>query len=179
MSHQKGKTCIRFPWTRKQDAALRDIWHSGKRIKENMHLFGEHSYAAVITHASEIGLGKRINCPRGASPASPQIILRLLAERGPLNRFTAAALLGVDDSNTHKHIKRLHKAGAVHIVDWKRRKPSSAYVPVFAAGPGSDVPKPAKLTSAQKEARRRAVRKQAVICNPFAAAMNQIMQEAA
>jgi hypothetical protein len=176
---QKRRTFAKFPWTADQDAALRGIWHSGKRIKENMHLFGQHSYGSVITRAWDLRLGKRTNCPRGASPASPRIILRLLADRGPLDRFTAAVLLGIDESNAHKHMKAMHLAGMLHIVDWKRRTTSSRYVPVFAAGAGVDAPKPPRLTSAEKESRRRAVRKQATVAHPFAVAMNQIMREAA
>lgn len=175
-----------IPWTPQQDRNLKSIWHSGKRIKENMRLFGEHTYAAVITHAYEIGLGKRKNCPRGQTPIAQKLMLRELAKM-PANRFRLADIMQLDPATTHKRLRLLHKAGAVHISGWERRRAYSAMVPIFKVGKGIDAPKPPKLTSAEKERRRRAeIKRKRIVCgevvqnvNPFSVAMNQVIGEAA
>lgn len=181
-----GKSRKGIPWTQWQDRELRKIWHSGKRIKENMHLFGEHSYAAVLTRANDIGLGKRKNCPRGQAPIAEKLMLRQL-EKMDTNRFRLANLLQLHPATTHKHLNALHKAGKAHICRWERTTPYSAFVPVYKAGKGIDAPKPARLSGAEKERRRRAEMKRRRVVsgdivqnvNPFAIAMNQVISEAA
>lgn len=175
-----------IPWTQWQDRELRKIWHSGKRIKENMHLFGDHSYAAVITHAYELGLGKRQNCPRGQAPIAEKLMMRQLAKM-PANRFKLAHIMQLDPATTHKRLLLLHKAGQVHISGWERRFAYSALVPIFKAGKGADAPKPAKPTKAENERKRRAeIKRKRIVSgdivqnvNPFAIAMNQVISEAA
>jgi hypothetical protein len=172
-----------IPWLPEEDAALKSIWHSGERIKNHIHLFGDHSYAAIITHAHDIGLGKRQNCPRGQAPIAEKLMLRELG-KGPVNRFKLADILQLDPSTTHKRLIALHRAGKVSISGWERRSAYSAMVPIYRVGKGEDAPKPPKRSNAENERRRRARRKEHRVMsgetvktvNPFNTAMNQILQ---
>ena len=175
-----------IPWLPEQDEALKLIWHSGERIKSHIHLFGEHSYAAILTRAYELRLGKREKCPRGQAPIAEKLMLREL-EKGPVNRFKLADILQIDPSTTHKRLLALHRAGKVSISGWERRSAYSAMVPIYRVGNGIDSPKPPKRSNAENERRRRARNKERRVMggetvktvNPFNTAMNQILQIAA
>lgn len=47
-------------------------------------------------------------------------------------------------------LKKLHEAGSVRIVGWKRPQGSGALAAIWAWGKGADAPRPAKLTNAER-----------------------------
>ncbi|MDR6381806.1 hypothetical protein [Paraburkholderia caribensis] len=164
-------------WTPEQDAELRRMWPTSERIHSNMEKFAPHSYAAVLTRAYLLGLGKRPAPPRGQAPVAWPIIEREL-RKGPAHRYRLAELLRLHPSTVSKQLGLQHDANAVHITDWHRRTRTSAPIPVYTLGAGVDVPKPAPLTSAEKMRRvtanarqRRILRAEPVRgVNPFATA---------
>ncbi|WP_175980037.1 hypothetical protein [Caballeronia zhejiangensis] len=166
-------------WTEEQDAALRKIWHSGESIKRNMDRFGEHSYAALVTRANMLGLGKRAVSLRGQSPIAWPLMEREL-RRGPADRFRLAEKVGIDGSTAHKHINRARKAGLVHITNWIR--PNGKFIPVYRLGAGTDMPKPRPSTDAEYQRQRNARQTQLRVqrgetvrgVNPFATLIHQV-----
>ncbi|MEX3555201.1 MAG: hypothetical protein VB131_00735 [Burkholderia gladioli] len=99
-------------------------------------------------------------------------ILRLLAD-GPAPRFVLVRVLGLSEASAYRSLADLHRESRVHVVAWVRRARSTAWVPVYAQGAGSDAPKPERLSAAQRARRhRQALREHHVrVCaNPFAVA---------
>ncbi|WP_155122377.1 hypothetical protein [Burkholderia ubonensis] len=157
MSAKPGNKPV--PWTPEQDTELREIWKTNKRIKANMDLFGDHTYAAIMTRAYELGLGRRPACQRGQSPIAWTLIERELRKQ-PANRYRLSDVLKLHPATAHKELNAKRDAGLVHICRWERRSKTSAHVPVYALGPGLDVPKPAALTANEKQRRSRTHEKQ-------------------
>lgn len=168
-------------WTTEQDEALRKIWPTGERLKLNMHRFGDHSYAAVITRAYQLGLGKREKCFRGQSPIAWTLIQRVL-KTGPADRFRVAELTSLDPATTHKQLRKANLDGIVHIGSWARRHGSGKMVPVYSLGKGIDAAKPPRQTDAEKGRRLRARNRQSKVVsgaitrgvNPFSTLMQQV-----
>lgn len=55
---------------------------------------------------------------------------------------TVAGATGISVGTLRRWLDNLHAAGELHVVDWKAGSRNFAWVPVFADGPGNDVPPP-------------------------------------
>jgi len=168
-------------WTEQQDADLTRLWSTNERITAHMDLFEGHSYDAVMARAHNLGLGKRPDCPRGQAPIAWPLIERQLKKESA-HRYRLADVLRLHPATVSKQLNLHHDAKEIHVVEWFRRTRTSAPIPVFAYGPGIDVPKPAPLTNAEKQRRIAAHAKQKRILaaepvrgvNPFATACGTV-----
>jgi hypothetical protein len=108
-------------------------------------------------------------------------VLREL-EAGPKDRFELAAAVNMTAGGIHKQLMRMKAEGQIHVGGWQRRVKSKIPVPLFAAGPGKDVPKPERATNA---VRQRQIRERARVArsnqanpvkrfNPFATLVHQV-----
>lgn len=156
---------VKFAWTPEQDAALSELWVSGKRIKDHMHLFGEHTYAAVMTRASVLKLGHRPDCPRGQSPIAWLLIKRAL-EKGPLTRDEIMMTVQADCSTIYRKMNEAIRDKKAHIKGWKRGRSINGtlgkLLPIYAIGPGRNAAKPSPLPRRRPDKHRQP--------NPFATA---------
>jgi hypothetical protein len=165
------------PWTPEQDAALRDIWPTDKRINSHRDLFGEHTYGAIMARAHNLELGLRPLCVRGQSPVAWPLVERSLKQK-PASSLVLATALGFNEKTIYRVLATARKDGLVRVSAWERRSKSAKATPIFALGSAPDAPKPAPLTGAEKERRcREADRSRRVIAgesvrgiNPFAVA---------
>lgn len=74
----------------------------------------------------------------------------------PMTSYDLAPEVHLVQRSVHNVLRQLHAEGLVHIVGWVHRAPPGPLTPIWAYGPGTDAPCPRPLTSAQKQARRRA-----------------------
>lgn len=171
-------------WTTTQERDLRKLWVSDKSIKANLHLFGDHTYQAVIAHAQNLKLGKRPRPVRSTYSAVWDEVRRLLESRMRLTAGEIAERLGF----SHRHVTDIlnvrhdEDESVIHIHAWKRAGQSGQWVPVWAWGDGDDAKKPRARTKDdinRMRREKRAVRIAARKAGPFGVAMNQIIQEAA
>lgn len=176
----------RLMWTAEEDARLRKIWVSPGRIKSYMHEFPRHSLGALISHASELDLGRRPTRGRGGDTASTKIVMQLIKE-GPRTAAAIVAISHLDPSTVHKALNEKRKAGAIHVSGWERSRRTLREMAVFKVGKGKDAPKLGPIPNAVKERRYTEARRMRLVqdgtapahVNPFATAMQNVMQEAA
>lgn len=163
-------------WTPDQNALLRKHWSTGENLKTLLHLFGNRSYKAVVSHAKkQLKLGPRPKTARGV-PGYAWDWIKAELERG--GSGTAPELVkrtGLTTAPVCKELKNANPGpdGEVHIVEWRRRSTGGEPVAVYAIGPGENAVKPANLTIAEKNqlARERKQHR----ANPFATAMHQVI----
>lgn len=180
MSSKPGNKPI--PWTPEQDQALRDIWPTGKRINSHRDLFGEHTYGAIMARASNLGLGRRAKCARGQSPIAWPLIEKELEGQSASVRNLAIAL-SLNEKTVHRLIAQAHASQKVHIAEWERRTKSAKATPVYGLGAGVDAEKPQPMTSAEKNRRCLAAKRQKRAAaglpvrgiNPFATAAGAVI----
>jgi hypothetical protein len=171
-------------WTNRQEENLRAIWVSGKSIKENLHLLGDHTYQAAIAHAQLLKLGKRPTPARSTYSAVWDDVHRLLATGAQLTARDIAERLGFSARHVTDLLNMKHKADepVVYVGGWRRAGNAHRYVEVWALGDGDDVRKPrAKTRDDINRIRRerRAIRNAAKVSGPFGVAINQVLREAA
>jgi len=180
MNKKPGEKGAQFPWTQEQDDSLRWIWTSAERVKENTHLFGNHSYGAIIQRASYLGLGKRAIAVRQSSVLW-ECMKRELKERS-WNRFDLADCLGAHPKTVYLLLVRACKSNLAYICKWDRRPETNRFVPIYALGNKPDVPKPPLPTHTEKSRlqRKRIRNIKIVACkpirgvNPFAVAIGLV-----
>lgn len=168
-----------IPWTSEQDARLTELWLGDELLKNHIDEFSGHTYEAMIRRACDLKLGKRQNMPRGQVSVSWKLIETEIMKR-PAHRFDIAERINLHHATVHKHIER--NRNKVHVIDWDRRTNDGSAIPVYALGPGKDVPKPEPITKAEVSRRIRERQRIARHCagravkgiNPFAAAAGLI-----
>lgn len=163
-------------WTPEQEKLLREHWLGGGNLKQHLHLFGDRSYKAIVSHAKKnLGLGRRPRSARGVPAYAWDWIKAELADGGPGTAPELVKRTGLTTAPVCKELKKANPGpdGEVHIVEWRRRSTGGEPVAVYAIGPGQNAEKPANLTVAQKNQIARE-RKQSR-ANPFATAMQQVV----
>jgi hypothetical protein len=168
-------------WTTRQEQDLRDLWVSDKSIKANMHLFGDHTYQAVIARAQKVlHLGHRPTLIRSTYSAVWDEVERLLKTGVMLTAREIAERLGfsvrhVTDVMNEKHNQ---EEPPIYIHLWRKAGSGHMYVPIWALGDEDDAKKPKRRTQNdinRIRRERRAIRNSVKVAGPFGIAMNQVL----
>lgn len=83
---------------------------------------------------------------RKDAQTNQRLILQALGDQA-LMPTEIAALVGIAVVSVRRHIRFMHSENRVHIARWMR---SSNYVPCWAAGSGTDAPRPRRRTDAER-----------------------------
>lgn len=175
-------------WTTTEDERLRQAWASEKLVKEFVGEFPGRSIASLVARMAVLGISTR---PEGFKrPVRSNIWLvieKILKDGEKLTTRDITNRIGC----TYRHAwdlltDKFHAdEPQIHIAHWRRARPGSArsvWVEVWAYGEGPSPrrPKPPTATEHGRQYRIRARSRAGLIeRNPFAVAMNQIMQGAA
>lgn len=175
-----------IPWTTKEEKSLAEVWVNGKPLKQFMHLFHPgRTYDGVLKHGQHIGLGPRPNAPRCTYSAVWESVEAILKTGARLTCMELAEKTGFSARQIRDQMEMRHgneDERTVHIATWVRAGESYKWVQVWANGNGPDCPKPKAVSTKEMRRRKRErvkVRVASKPVNPFAVAMNQVMQEAA
>lgn len=162
-------------WSPEEDGIVARIWASSKPLKECLDELPGRTYDAVIRRACNLGLGKRENAPKGQSQIAWKLIEAELM-KAPGDRFEIARRARLHAATVHRYIEC--NRDKVHVIDWTHRHNAGPFLPVYAYGPGEDLPIPEKQSKVQIGRRVRERKKIArvlagetvKVINPFAAA---------
>lgn len=169
-------------WTPAEDELLRLVWSGKGSLKSNLHRIPGRTWRGCLVRARTIGLNARTAKQRASTYSwVDEEVERILSNKGALtvrqiSEQTTASRVAIQQALRRNHHKKYHIEG------WTRTRPNGvgSWWPKWAIGADDDVPKPKKKSPAQVTREWRAKQKiKAGEYNPFAIAMNQVIQEAA
>jgi hypothetical protein len=167
-------------WTDEENAKLISLRERMGSMKELSTLIPGRTPTACITHATKIGLGARDHKLYATRYSYVDALVADLLKKTPgktvreIAEITRTSYAGCYRAITTGHGPRYHICG------WVRYRSTQKWTAKWALGEGEDVPKPRRLTDAEAKRRRGQFQKlKAQANNPFATAMNQVMQEIA
>jgi len=167
-------------WTDEENAKLVALRERMGSMKELAALLPGRTPTACIVHATKIGLGARdhkLYAPRFSYVDT--LVANLLKKTPGKTVSEIAEITGTSYPGCHRAIMAGH-GPRYHICGWVRYRSTQKWTAKWAFGEGEDVPKPRRLTDAEAKRRRKEFEKlKAQASNPFAIAMNQVLQEAA
>lgn len=173
----------RYMWTVQEESTLREIWDSGKLVKECLDMLPGRSYRAITDRMSDLGLGRRLHVRSGPFKSLIWRVAEQILKRG--EQLTTREL-SERIKCTHRHVwellKNNHKAKEIHIVHWKRSRQNGVWVEVWGYGEGPDAVKPKPKTRPETTRAaylRKRMRQGKIVANPFSVVMAQVMREAA
>jgi hypothetical protein len=159
-------------WTPEQEEALREYWVKKCNLKNYLHLFGDRSYKAILSHAKKrMKLGPRPQSARGV-PAYAWDWIKAELLKSPGTSSDLVMRTGLVTSAVCRNLRDARLSGQAHIMEWRKRSNGGRPTPVYAIGPGESAEKPAPFTIREKNQRVRQ-RKQ-LKSNPFSIAIQQV-----
>ena len=87
----------------------------------------------------------------------PHSIREVLRAEGPANTKVIKSWFPLTHRTTiYTHLRKLFKAGEIHIIRWELSRPSGAaqFIPVFAFGKGPSVPYPERPSTSRATPRK-------------------------
>jgi hypothetical protein len=170
-------------WTVQEERTLREIWSSGKLVKECLDMLPGRSYRAMTDRMHDLGLGRRSHVRSGPVRSLIWSVAEQMLKRGEqltTHEFSERIQC------THRHIwellKNNHKAKEIHIAHWKRARHNGVWTEVWGYGEGPDAVKPKPKTrpeTSRSAYLRKRMRQGKIEANPFSVVMAQVMREAA
>ena len=175
-------------WSKENEEDLAKAWIAEGSLKAHLPKFPGRTYQALIKHAHKMGLGPRPHSDRGVPPYAMQAMMAEL-KKAPGTRTEIAERANLTVTAVCQQIKKTKPGprGKTHIIGWRRRSTGYLPTPVYASGPGENVPMPAPLTNTAKSrinrarSRIRALNEQipGKKVNPFATAAGLVVAPAA
>lgn len=166
-------------WSPEEIEILKEIWKKPGTLKQLIGALPGRTASGAAQYGTKIGLPPRGKLSRARYSWVDDLICRQLQRGVALSAKQLAEAIHCNPNQAWRVLKRGH--GTKFYVDsWARTDFKGPWTAKWLAGEEDDAPQPRKKTSTERR-RKFDLRKRLIASsgNPFAVAMNQVMQEAA
>ena len=154
-------------WTKEEEDKLREIYASGRTIKECADMIPGRTIEAMRAHCWDLGFAPRGSASRSHYRWVERAIIRVLSEGAPLTVIELAQATG---ASYHRIRFTMYEGHGTkwHIAGYTRVYARGSQSPKWTLGAGEDAPKPGTITKEEynRRARERMKLKSGKI-NPF------------
>lgn len=166
-------------WTKEEEDKLREIYASGRTIKECADMIPTRTLEAIRAHCWHLGFAPRGSLSRSHYRWVERAIVRVLSEGAPLTVLELAKATG---ASYHRIRITMYEGRGTkwHVAGYTRVYARGTQSPKWAIGPGEDAPKPGTLSTEEYNRRARVrMKMKSGKANPFLTAAGLVQPKQA